>query len=718
MDNIYGQSGEAGKIPSALPGSLLPYQDPTLAVSDRVADLLGRMTTEEKLAQLNGTLAWPYYERTANGVELSAEGREKLSVAGLGGLYGLLRADPWTGVTAKTGLTPAEGAELVIKIQEFVRQNTRLGIPAFVIAEANHGYMALRGTIGPSPLTATQAWSTNTWSRFISSAGKEAKAQGNSVVFCPNIDLGRDPRWGRTEETLGEDPCLAGRFCAASVAALQNTGLAACAKHFVHGSPRSGLNTGSAHMGEHELHETCLRPFRDAIAIGTRGIMPSYNDIDGEPCSGSKRLLTDLLRGELGFEGVTFSDVAALGMLVSPYRRAGSLAEAAALALEAGIDFETAQTNLYDKPLAEALEQGLTSIATIDRSVARILSLKFELGLFDEPWADPVRATSVMGCKEHRQYALDIARESIVLLKNEGDLLPLSKELGSVAVIGPNADNVYNQLGDYTPPQLPGETVTVLQGIRQLIDSEKVVYAKGCTVRGDSKEGFEQAIKAAETADATVLVLGGSSARDFEIDELDRPDMGAMTSDRTSPDVDCGEGLDRSTLGLLGVQLELAKAIHALGKPLVVVLICGRPMEIEWLRANIPSILLAGYPGQEGGTAVAETLFGDNNPAGRLTMTWPKSVGQLPLNYNAKPGVRNSYIDQDREPAFRFGHGLSYSSFRCHNLRSQQLGPQHFHFMVDITNTSSRDGDEVIQVYIRDEVSSVTRPERELKDFR
>lgn len=697
------------------------YRDATLPVAQRVENLLAQMTVGEKVAQLSATLGWPAYRRTSNGIEITEVGKGWLSGDGIGGLYGLLRADPWTGVTAKTGLSREEGARLVLEIQAYIKEHTRFGIPVFVIAEANHGYMALGGTLGPSLLTASQSWNPELWRAFMAAARQEMRAQGNSIAFCPNIDLGRDPRWGRIEETTGEDPFLASIFADAAVRGLQGSevgpqSIAACLKHLVHGAPESGLNTHASHMGRHELNEVFLRPFRAGIRAGAAGVMPSYNEIDGEPCSGSQWLLTEVLRKSLGFGGVAFSDVAALGMLVSPFRRVSSFEEAAALSLEAGIDFESAQTRLYDEPLLSALESGLVRMEQIERSVSRVLTLKFKLGLFDVAAADAEKATYYMGRDSHRQLALEVAREGIVLLKNDG-VLPLAKEIGSLAVIGPNAHNVYNQLGDYSAPQRSDETITILGGIRRLVPNIRVAYAKGCDIRGSDRSGFGDALDLARRCAATVLVLGGSSARDFELDDISTPELGAMTVDRTSSDIECGEGLDRQTLGLLGVQSELAAELAALGKPLILVLVCGRPMLLGSLAQSASGILLAGYPGQEGGGAVAEVLFGDVNPSGRLTTTWPKSEGQLPLNYNSKPHVGNGYLDWPKDPEFPFGYGLSYSTFEYSNLEIQVTGRASVRVSVTVKNVSQAPGDEVVQLYLRDEVSRLTRPTRELKGF-
>ncbi len=637
------------------------YLNPSLPISDRVEALLEQMTTEEKMAQLRGDYGWSYYSRTESGIELSETALQNLSGSGVGGLYGLLRADPWTGVTVETGLSPKEGAELVNKIQDYIREHTRLGIPAFIIAEAGHGYMALGGTIGPSQLNMSQTNNPKLVGEFMAAAGNEAWAQGNSVAFSPNLDICQDPRWGRTEETFGEDPDLTAELGAAAVAGLQSSGLCAVAKHFIHGTPAGGRNANSASLGPNELHEVFLKPFKSAIAAGVQGVMPAYNEIDGVPCSGSHALLTQLLRNELGFNGVTFSDVGALGLLKDTFGLTQSVAESSAVALNAGLDFETAQTHIYGEPLEDALAQNLVAMETLDEAVRRVLTLKFQLGLFERQ-VDPRQAEAVMGCAQHKELALQLARESIVLLKNDDKILPLTPHIKSLAVIGPNANSVYNQLGDYTPPQLPGETTTIYQGLKQLLPNAQVSYAMGCSIRGEARpELVREALEIAQNSDVIVAVMGGSSARNFESSSgLQQHEAGAMGIESSSLDSDCGEGMDRSTLGLLGIQLELVQELTKLGKSLIVVLIGGRPFEIEWIREHVPAILWAGYPGQLGGQAVAEILLGKVKPTGKLTLTWPRSVGQLPVHSRQRPAPHSNYIDCDPSPAFPFGHGLSF----------------------------------------------------------
>lgn len=682
----------------------LPYQNPALSPELRADDLLARMTVGEKQAQLCGTLAWTYFERVDGKIHLSEEGKRSLSGEGVGGLYGLLRADPWTGMGFENGLTPEEGRALVKEIFAFVRDKTRHGIPPFVISEASHGHQALGSTIGPTQLTASQSFDSDLWGQLMFEVGAEVAAYGANVVFCPNADLGRDPRWGRCDETCGEDPYVASRFISQGVYGLQRWPIAAVVKHFIHGTPLRGLNARSAMIGARELQDVYLRPFRVAVRRAALGIMPAYNEVDGEPCHASRFLLQDVLREQLGFGGVTFSDVAAVGMVADIYRRAPSPQVGARLALEAGMDFETGVTNFY-----RSIEVG-TSPA-LDAAARRVLILKFQLGLF-EGLADVPQINR----GQIRHTVRQLARKSVVLLQNRDHVLPLSPRLRQIAVIGPNADAKYNQLGDYTPPMREENVVTVLRGVQTLLPDATVTYARGGGVRSATDGEIAEAVSVAKAAEVVILVLGGSSARDFSKVDAQLPTRGDLTLESSSSEMECGEGVDRMTLGLLGRQLELAEAVVATGKPVVAVLMGGRPMIIESLRERIPGILWAGYPGQEGGTAIAELLFGLQNPSGRVTMTWPRNEGQLPVFSGQAPHFPNHYLEGESTPAFPFGFGLSYSEFRYSSLQFRSH-EDSVEVTLDVTNASAIDGDEVILLFLTDRVTSLTRPERELRAF-
>jgi beta-glucosidase len=710
------------------------YQDPTQPVEARVDDLISRMTLEEKAAQLIQVIGWPAYRKEGQSVWLAEDFKHFLSGAGIGSLYGLLRADPWTGVTVRTGLSPREGAVVTNLVQRYARENTRLGIPLLIGGEALHGYMSIGGTMTPGPLLGGSTWNPALWQELTASMAAEMRAQGTTVVCTPNLDLAREPRWGRTEETFGEDPYLVSAFGAAAIRGFQGESLAsdhaviATPKHLVHGAPEGGRNTASAHIGPRELRELYLPPFKAAIAAGAATIMPSYNDLDGLPCTASAWLLTHLLREEWGFEGATISDMGAPQMLWEGHRLAADKAGAAALALSAGIDIEMcAGTSGVYETLVESVRAGRVPEALVDRAVRRVLRVKFQAGLFENPYADPDQAEARMGCARHRQLARTAAQQGLVLLRNQENLLPLKPGLRTIAVIGPNADNIYNQLGDYSAPQPAGKIITVLKGIQAAVGPEtRVVYAQGCAVRDPSTAGFAQAVEMARQADVAVVVVGGSSARDFAVEDGALPAAvepqvaGPMGQKNTTRDMETGEGFDRTSLDLAGAQLELVQAVAATGTPVVVVLITGRPLTIPWIVDNIPAILLAWYPGEEGGSAIADVLFGKVCPGGKLTVSWPRAVGQLPVYYNHKPQGWNPYVEMDNRPLFPFGYGLSYTSFTYDHLTvtpAKIAAQECAQVCVEVTNTGAVTGDEIVQLYVHDEASSVVRPVKELKGF-
>jgi beta-glucosidase len=501
--------------------------------------------------------------------------------------------------------------------------------------------------------------------------------------------------------------------------------IVATLKHFAaYSVPEGGHNGGMAHVGPRELREIYLKPFEAGVRAGALSLMAAYNEIDGIPCGANRALLTDILRDEWGFQGFLISDLACLRLLWEQLHVAPDLVHAGAMGLRAGVDIEMFGGAFSHESLTAALQAGLITIADIDRAVSRILRVKFLLGLFEHPFADLSHAAEVVACAYHKMQAQEVARQGIVLLNNAAGLLPLSKGLRSIAVVGPNADAIYNQLGDYTAPQPRQQVTTVLDGVREQVSTGTTVrYARGCAVRDPSKAGFPAAIDLARQSEVVIAVVGGSSARNFgqDTDEGGIPTPMAGNGGCWSQDMDCGEGVDRSDLEFSGVQLDLLKTIYETRTPMVVVLIKGRPLLLNWLsERNIP-ILDTGYPGCEGGRAIADVLFGNYNPAGRLTMSVPRSTGQLPIYYSSKIGPRSSYIDETPEPLYAFGYGLSYTHFTYTNLRvtpnSIRAG-ETIALCVDITNDGRRAGDEVVQLYLRDEVSSVTRPYKELKGFR
>lgn len=653
-----------------------------------------------------------------------------LSGNGIGALYGVLRAGPWTGVTLKTGLSPEQGAEIINTIQRFAIEKTCLGIPLLFSEECMHGHMAIGATVFPVAIALASTWNPGLIKKMGAVIAKETRAQGGSVGYGPVLDVARDPRWSRVEETFGEDPYLCSQMGVAMVRGLQGTSLntdhtvISTLKHFVHGVPEGGHNTAPAHMGERELREIFLTPFQSAVKAGAQSVMSSYNEIDGVPCSCNKKLLTDILRREWNFEGFVIPDYKAIDIFSaadsnSLHDIVSDYTEAVTLAVKAGVDLGLGERDFTDC-LLQGVKSNRLSINILNKAVGRILRAKFLLGLFERPYVDPDRAKSIVGAKRHRQLARKIACEAIVLLKNKKSILPLKKDIKSIAVIGPNAYNIYNQLGDYTAPQSGENIVTVLDAIREKVSKSTIVnYAVGCRIKDKSKDGFPEAINAARKSDVAVIVVGGSSARDFDI-EFSDTGAAVVTGRSFENDIECGEGFDRAELDLAGVQLDLIKEIQARGMPVIIVLINGRPLSINWIAENAHAILEAWYPGQEGGGAIADVLFGDYNPAGRLPVSIPKSVGQLPVYYNHKPSARKNYVFWDSEPLFSFGYGLSYTTFGYSNLR---ISPDIISstgkvtVSVDVTNTGLLKGDEVVQMYIRNEVSSMTRPVRELKAF-
>lgn len=706
----------------------MTFKDSSKPALDRAQHLLSLMTLEEKIGQLIQPFGWKTYEYKNGQVSLTDSFKEQVENGGVGSLYGVLRADPWTGVTLDNGLSPKEGARAVNEIQRYAIEHSRLGIPILIGEECSHGHMAIGGTVFPVPLSIGSTWNVDLYREMCQAVARETRSQGGVATYSPVLDVVRDPRWGRTEECFGEDPYLISELGVASVEGLQGERLdgadsvVATLKHFAgYGSSEGGRNAGPVHMGHRELLEVDLLPFRKAVEAGAESIMPAYNEIDGVPCTVNSELLEDLLRKEWGFKGMVITDCGAIDMLASGHDTAEDGMDAAIQAIRAGIDMEMSG-EMFGKHLFEAVRLGKLETEVIDQAVLRVLTLKFRLGLFENPYVDPDRAEQVIGSDDHRRIARQLAAEGTILLKNEGDILPLSKTSGTVAVIGPNADQGYNQLGDYTSPQPQEHVATVLKGIRhKLVDeTQRVLYAPGCRIKDDSKEGFDLALSCAEQADTIVMVLGGSSARDFGEGTIDLRTGASQVTEHSWSDMDCGEGIDRMTLQLSGVQLELFQEIHKLGKPIVVVYINGRPIAEPWIDEHAHAILEAWYPGQEGGHAIADILFGDVNPSGRLTISIPKHVGQLPVYYYGKRSRGKRYLEEDSKPRYPFGYGLSYTKFSYSDLKVEPeiIGvDEQATVSLNVTNSGDREGSEVVQLYISDAASQYTRPAKELKGF-
>ena len=695
-----------------------PYQDPRLPVEQRVTDLLKRMTLEEKIAQLQGAWENRAIVQDPKTLFVDEKGNFLPAQASLllkNGLGEMSRPSENRG--------PREMADFANTLQKWMKENTRLGIPILFHEECLHGHAAPNGTAYPQAIALASTWDPSLVRDVFAATAAEVRARGAQQCLTPVLDLARDPRWGRTEETYGEDPYLVSRIGVAAIQGFQGAGpvidkshVVATAKHFaVHGQPEGGTNVAPGNYSERLIREYFLKPFEAAVEEGGVGsVMASYNEIDGIPSHGNKHLLDDILRQEWGFPGVLVSDYFGVADLNVLHHVVASNDEAAKLALESGVDVELPFGNAYNT-LINQVRDGKVSQRDVDRAVARVLRLKFLTGLFDDPSVDPEYAEKITNNAEHQQLALKAAHEAIILLKNQNNLLPLDRSrYKRIAVIGPNAAELH--LGGYSDN--PGRGVSILQGIKNKVGaSAEVLYSEGCkitetapdwnadrVVLGDPKLNTKRiaaAVQVARKADVVILVLGENEQTSRE--------AWAPTH----------EG-DRDNLDLLGNQDDLAKAILAAGKPTAVFLIHGRPNSINYIAANVPAILDGWYLGQETGTAVADVLFGDYNPGGKLPITVPRSVGQLPDYYYQKPSAKREYLGTSTQPLFPFGYGLSYSSFKYSNLRltSDAIGPRgETKVSVDVTNTGKLRGDEVAQLYIRDEVSSVTRPVKELRGF-
>ncbi len=697
----------------------LPYRDATLPIEERVNDLLSRMTTEEKVGQLRCTLAWDYYETDGKKVVPSEKFKKDIAEGQIGMLWGTYRADPWTRKSLENGLNPELAAKAGNALQKYVLEHTRLGIPLFLAEEAPHGHMAIGTTVFPTGFGMAATWSPQLIERAGQVIGKEVRLQGGHISYGPVLDLTREPRWSRVEEAMGEDPTLAGEIGAAMVRGLGGGDLTqpystlATLKHFIgYGTTEGGQNGAPTFVGPRELAEQFLPPFKKAIDAGALSVMTSYNSLDGVPSTCDRHFLTDLLRDEWHFRGFVVSDLYSIDGIYNTHHVAATRAEAGEMALKAGVDADLGALAFAD--LGESLRAGKITEADLDRAVARVLRLKFEMGLFEHPYVDVKAARTQVRSAEHKAVALDVARASVTLLKNAQGTLPLRKDQ-RVAVIGPNADNVYNLLGDYTSPQEEGNVKTILTGILSKLPSAQVEYVKGCAVRDTTTSDIAAAVRAAQRADVVIVAVGGSSARDFKTSYKETG--AAVTDSKTLSDMDCGEGFDRSTLDLMGHQQQLLEALAKTGKPLVVVYIEGRPLLKNWCDEHAAALLTAYYPGQEGGLAIADVLFGDYNPAGRLPVSVPRSVGQLPVYYNKKAPLPHDYVDMTAKPLYPFGYGLSYTHFSYSNLTAAATSATSYDVTVDVTNDGAYDGDEVVQLYLHDEVASTSQPLKQLKHF-
>ncbi|MBB4638485.1 glycoside hydrolase family 3 N-terminal domain-containing protein [Longimicrobium terrae] len=704
------------------------YRDSGVPAHERVADLLSRMTVDEKAAQM--MCVWQKKAETLvdeHGAFSADKARAAFADGNGIGQVGRPSDAGGSGHEPEKGRGPRQMAELTNAIQKFFIEESRLGIPVIFHEECLHGLAAVGSTSFPQPIALASTWNPELVESLYAMTAHEARVRGTHQALTPVVDVARDARWGRVEETFGEDPHLVSRMGVAAVRGFQGdasfqdgTRVLATMKHFVaHGQPEAGMNCAPVNVSMRELREVFLPPFEAAIREGgAASVMASYNEVDGVPSHASEWLLRDVLRQEWGFEGFVVSDYYAIWELndrpdTHGHWVAADKREACALAVRAGVNIEFPEPDCY-LHLAELVADGTLSEAQLDDMVAPMLLWKFRMGLFDDPYVDPAEAERVVGSEENRKLAHQAACESITLLKNDG-VLPLdAAKLSTIAVVGPNAGRAL--LGGYSG--VPPRTVSVLDGIRARAgESVEVLYAEGCkitvggswnedaVVASDPKQDRKQiaeAVEIAALADVIIVAVGENEQTSREA--WSRAHMG-----------------DRTSLDLVGRQQELVDAMIATGKPVIVLLFNGRPLALPAIKEHAPAILECWYLGQETGHAVAEILFGDADPSGRLPISFPRSVGHLPVFYNHKPSARRGYLWDDASPLWAFGEGIGYTTFSIDNVRldDAEIGIDGTtRVLADVTNTGDRAGTQTVQMYVRDRVSSVTRPVKELKGFR
>ena len=703
----------------------LHYQDPALAVDDRVGDLLGRMTVEEKIAQLGSI--WAFEIVGDDGLDRGK--LDELLGAGLGEI---------TRLAGSTNLQPAEVASTANEIQRYLVDRTRLGIPAIVHEECLHGLLAWAAPCFQQAIGAAASFDPELLGEVAATIRRRMLATGARHALGPVLDITRDPRWGRIEETYGEDPYLAATMGVAYIRALQgpilSDGVIATGKHLVgHGMAEGGLNQAPVHLGPREMRDEQLFAFEAAVReAGLASIMPAYCDVDGVPCHASRELLGTILRDEWGFDGIVASDYVGIELIARQHQMTGDLSQVAALALHAGVDLELPRFAAYAEPLALALESGRVDVSLLDATVGRVLRAKFRLGLFENPYVElPTEVGLAALADDEKRVGRELARRSLVLVENDGTLPLINPR--RIAVIGPSADSARELLGDYSHlvhietllemrsrdsafgfevtdevsvgDELAGRR-TILDAIRERIDAADVRHARGTGIHGGTDEEIAEAVDAAKAADVALVFLGERSG---------------LTDDATT-----GEARDRRDLGFFGRQQELLEAVVATKTPVVLVVVSGRPLAIEWAARHCAAVLLAWVPGDEGPDAIVDVLVGDTNPGGKLPVSVPRHVGQVPLHYRHHPsGGRSNwkgdYVDGPTSPLWPFGFGRSYTSFEFSNLRLDrtELPTDGGEVVVtaDVTNTGDRPGDEVVQLYVRDPEATVARPVLELRGF-
>jgi len=699
-------------------GSTPVYLDPKRPIEERVDDLLGRMTLKEKVGQLN--LPCVYVEELGKDIPSKTEACRKFTagtytpeIGPAGGFFTL--ADQILHQGAR------QQAEYFNELQKIALTQTRLKIPVMQDEEGTHGLMCPGGTVFPEGLAVGSSFDLDLIHAIYAAAAEEARAVGIHMLSTLVMETLRDPRMGRNEEAYTEDPYYYMRLGETIVRAAQGADISANDKVIAvltdfptQSEPASGLERGALEMSERSLRENFMPPWIGAITkAGGLGVMAGYPEVEDVPAHGSVKWMNDVLRNEIGFKGVVESEGGGFSTLVYEHI-VPTQKEAGALALKAGVDLNITYEPAYMGPLVESVEQGRVPMALIDRAVRRVLELKFRLGLIEHPYVDVERAVRVVHSAEHQELALRAGRAGLVLLKNEKNLLPLKKDLKSIAVIGPNADDVMNQLGDYSPHEIPQHVTTVIEGIKAAVAAQtKVTHVRGCEITGTDKNGFAEAVRAAKSADVAVVVVGER--------QHDQQGVGEPTD---------GEGHDVASLDLTGVQEDLIRAVFETGTPTVVVLINGRPLSTRWTSEHVPALVEAWLPGERGGEAVADVLFGNYNPAGRLAISVPRHSGQLPVYYNYKPSKEywvnrawtkhGGYVDMPGTPLYPFGHGLSYTNFEYTNLRIEpaEIHPGgEAHVSLDVKNTGSRAGVETVQLYIHEQYAPVSTPVKQLRGF-
>ena len=702
------------------------YKDASLPTAERVNDLLSHMTLREKVGQLNQRLyGFRAYERKGDEITLTKETIEEAKYfGGLGVVYGLYRADPWSAKTEENGLSKEYAVKGYNLLQRCCLEHSRLGIPLLLSSECPHGHQALDGYLLPVNLAAGATFDPKLYKEAVSVCAHQLKQMGVNLSLVSALDVARDPRWGRTEECFGEDPYLCSCFAKAAVEGTQSEGVAMVAKHFcAQGETTGGVNASAARIGERELREIHLPAAKACCEAGVKGVMAAYNEIDGVYCHMNHHLLTEILRDEFGFDGIVMADGVALDRL---QEAVGDEPHAAALALFAGVD-----VSLWDNVfpyLEDAIKDGLLDESLLDEAVKRVLTLKFEQGLFEHPYL-PEDSKEESYTMEKYPQSLQLARESVVLLKNQ-DVLPLKTSDQKILVLGPSADDIYRMLGDYTPPVSDENSFTLLKGLEYLA-GERII--KTCSYTALTEEKKKEVQKLIDWADVVIMAIGGSSSRFggalfdnngaavVQGTQKDSKDSDLVRKNREAWAMDCGEGMDSSTLSLPGDQLDWFLFVRESNKPLISIVVAGRPYAISEIASKTDALLYSFYPGPYGGLALAQLLYGQESPSGRLPISIPAHVGQLPVYYNPKRSYEAmKYWDEEDHALYEFGEGFGYGQLSYENMTLQkETDHDSFTYKVtfSVSNKSDADDFAVPQLYVRDIAASTVRRVRELKGF-